>query len=196
MPRPRREKGKENMEHIITLAIHAAQRPAPDATEHNPAKVYGGFAAVSSTSTRPEGPTAGSQMIASGQTVYQETSRRQLVKIELPEGVEASPYTVGGVKLYGLHASAAAGRAARDGMGSAVYVYVRTPASVHEAGSDEAAFAEAIKSGVMLSVPQADGTRKGIPVKVLSVSPVYTDRVPADWASQLSAQIDRKFGKK
>ena len=90
------------MEHIITLAIHAAQRPAPDATENNPAKVYDGFAGVSSTSTRPEGPTAGSQMIASGWTVYQETSRRQLVKIELPEGVEASPYTVGGVKLYGL----------------------------------------------------------------------------------------------
>ena len=100
------------------------------------------------------------------------------------------------LKLYGLHASAAAGRAARDGMGSTVYVYVRTPASVHEAGSDEAAFAAAIKSGVMLSVPQADGTRKGIPVKVLSVSPVYTDRVPADWASQLSAQIDREFGTK
>lgn len=184
------------MEHIITLAIHAAQRPAHDATEHAPLKVYDGFAAVSSTSTRPEGTTAGSQMIASGWTVYQETTRRQLVKIELPEGVEASPYTVGDVKLYGLHASSAAGRAARDGMGSAVYVYVRTPSSVHEAGSDEAAFSAAIKSGVMLSVPQADGTRKGIPVNVLAVSPVYTDRVPADWASQLSAQIDREFGNK
>lgn len=184
------------MEHIITLAIHAAQRPAPDATEHAPLKVYDGFAGVSSTSTCPEGPTAGSQMIASGWTVYQETSRRQLVKIELPEGVEASPYTVGGVKLYGLHASSAVGRAARDGMGSAVYVYVRTPASVHDAGSDEAAFAAAINSGVLLSVPQEDGTRKGITVKVLSVSPIYTDRVPADWASQLSAQTDREFGKK
>lgn len=184
------------MEHIITLAIHAAQRPAHDATEHAPLKVYDGFAGVSSLSTRPEGPTAGSRMLASGWTVYEETSRRQLVKIDLPEGVEASPYTVGGVKLYGLHASAAAGRAARDGMGAAVYVYVRTPASVHEAGSDEAAFAEAIKSGVMLSVPQDDGTREGIPVKVLAVSPVYTDHAPADWASQLSAQIDREFGKK
>lgn len=184
------------MEHIITLAIHAAQRPAHDATEHAPLKVYDGFAGVSSTSTRLEGPTAGSRMLASGWTVYEETSRRQLVKIELPEGVEASPYTVGGVKLYGLHTSAAAGRAARDGMGSAVYVYVRTPASVHEAGSDEAAFTAAIKSGVMLSVPQDDGTRKEIPVNVLAVSPVYTDRVPADWASQLSAQIDREFSKK
>ena len=184
------------MEHIITLAIHAAQRPAPDATEHNPEKVYDGFAAVSAISTRPEGPTAGSQMIASGWTVYQETSRRQLVKIELPEGVEASPYTVGGVKLYGLHVSAAAGRAARDGMGAAVYVYLRTPASVYNAGSYEAAFSAAIKSGVLLSVPQDDGTREEIPVKVLAVSPVYTDRVPADWASQLSAQTDREFGKK
>lgn len=184
------------MEHIITLAIHAAQRPATDATEHNPAKVYDGFAAVSSTSTRPEGHTAGNEMIASGWTVYQETSRRQLVKIELPEGVEASPYTVGGVKLYGLHASVAAGRAARDGMGSAVYVYVRTPASVHDAGSDEVAFAAAIKSGVVLSVPQEDGSREEIPVEVLAVSPIYTDRVPADWASQLSAQIDREIGKK
>ncbi len=196
MPRPRREKGKENMEHIITLAIHAAQRPAPDATEHNPAKVYDGFAAVSSTSTRPEGPTVGSQMAASGWTVYEETSRLQLAKIELPECVEVSPYTVGGVKLYGLHTSAAAGRAARDGMGASVYVYIRTPASVHEAGSDEAAFAAAINSGVLLSVPQPDGTRKEIPVKVLGVSPVYTDRVPADWSNELSAQIDREFGKK
>ena len=184
------------MEHIITLAIHAAQRPDPDATEHNPAKVYDGFAAVSSTSTRPEGPTAGNEMIESGWTVYQETSRRQLVKIELPEGVEASPYTVGGIKLYGLHASVAAGRAARDGMGSAVYVYVRTPASVHDAGRDEAAFAAAIKSGVVLSVPQEDGTRGEILVNVLAISPVFTDRVPSDWASQLSAQIDREFGKK
>ena len=184
------------MEHIITLAIHTAQRPAPDVTEHNPVKVYDGFAAVSSTSTRPEGPTAGNEMIASGWTVYQETSRRQLVKIELPEGVEASPYTVGGVKLYGLHASVAAGRAARDGMGSTVYVYVRTPASVHDAGSDEAAFAAAIKSGVVLSVPQEDGTREEIPVNVLAVSSVFTDRVPSDWASQLSAQIDREIGKK
>ena len=185
------------MEHIITLAIPAAQRPAPDATEHNPAQVYDGFAAVSSTSTRPEGPTAGNEMIASGWTVYQETSRRQLVKIELPEGVEASPYTVGGVKLYGLHASAAAGRAARDGLGAAVCVYVRTPPiSVHDAGSDEAAFAAAIKSGVVLSVPQEDGSREEIPVNVLAVSPVFTDRVPSDWASQLSAHIDREFGKK
>lgn len=81
-------------------------------------------------------------------------------------------------------------------MGSAVYVYVRTPASVHDAGSDEAAFAAAIKSGVVLSVPQEDGSREEIPVNVLAVSSVFTDRVPSDWASQLSAQIDREFGKK
>lgn len=183
------------MEYIITLAIHAAQRPAPHATEHNPAKVYDGFAAVSSTSTRPEGPTAGSQMIASGWIVYQEVNRRQLVKIELPDGIEASPYTVGGVKLYGLHAPAAAGRAARDGMGAAVHVYVRTPASVSEAGSDEAAFTAAIKSGIRLSVPQVDGTRAEIPANVLAVSPVYTDRAPADWSKELSAQIDREIGR-
>ncbi len=183
------------MEHIITLAIHAAQRPAPNATEHNPVKVYDGFAAVSSVSTRPEGPTAGSQMAASDWTVYEETSRRQLVKIALPDGVEASPYTVGGVKLYGLHASAAAGRAARDGMGAAVYVYVRTPSSVGEAGSDEAAFAAAIKSGVLLSVPQADGTRAEIPVPVTAVSPIFTDRFPVEWDAALDAQLDREFGK-
>ena len=184
------------MEHIITLAIHAAQRPAPDATEHAPLKVYDGFAGVSSTSTRPEGPTAGSRMLAYGWTVYEETIRRQLVKIELPEGVEASPYTVGGVKLYGLHASAVAGRAARDGMGSTVYVYVRTPASVHEAGSDETAFAAAINSGILLSVPQTDGTRKEIPVSVTAVSPIFTDRSPAEWDAALDAQLDREFGKK
>lgn len=194
MPRPRREKGKENMEHIITLSIHAAQRLAPDATEHNPAKVYDGFAAVSSTSTRPEGPTV-SALAPEGWEVYQETQRRQLVKIELPEGIEASPYTVGGVKLYGLHASAAAGRAARDGMGAAVYVYVHTPASVNDAGSDEAAFAAAVKSGIFLSIPQEDGTREPIPVKVLAVSPVYTDRIPAEWSNGFSAQINREFGK-
>lgn len=183
------------MTHIITLAIHAAQRPAPNATEHNPAKVYDGFAGVSSTSTRPEGPTAGSQMADSGWTVYEETTRRQLVKIALPDSVEASPYTVGGVKLYGLHASAAAGRAARDGMGAAVYVYVRTPASVHEAGSDEAAFTAAIKSGVLLSVPQEDGTRQEIPVPVMAVSPIFMDRSPAEWDAELDAQINREFGK-
>ena len=182
------------MTHIITLAIHAAQRPAPDATEHNPAKVYDGFAGVSSSSTRPEGPTVGRQMANSGWTVYEETTRRRMVKIELPDGVETSPYTVG-VKLYGLHASAAAGRAARDGRGSAVYVYVRTPASVREAGSDDAAFTAAIKSGVLLSVPQEDGTRLEIPVPVTAVSPIFTDRSPVEWDAELDAQINREFGK-
>ena len=160
------------MEHIITLAIHAAQRPAPDATEHNPAKVYDGFAAVSSTSTRPEGPTAGNEMIASGWTVYQETSRRQLVKIELPEGVEASPYTVGGVKLYGLHASAAAGRAARDGMGATVYVLCN-PQQEATSRDYNGAIDNTIAAGLSLSVPQADGTRAIIPVKVLAVTALY-----------------------
>lgn len=183
------------MTHIITLSIHAAQRPAPHATEHNPVKVYDGFAGVSSVSTRPEGTTVGSQMADSGWTVYEEASRRQLVKIELPEGVEASPYTVGGVKLYGLHTSAAAGRAARDGMGAAVYAYVRTPASVGEAGSNEAAFTAAVNSGVVLSVPQEDGTRKEIPVPVMAVSPVFMDRSPVEWDAELDAQINREFGK-
>lgn len=77
-----------------------------------------------------------------------------------------------------------------------VSMSVPPPASVHDAGSDEAAFAAAIESGVVLSVPQEDGSREEIPVNVLAVSPVYTDRVPADWASQLSAQIDREIGKK
>lgn len=181
------------MEHIITLAIHAAQRPAADATEHFHKKDYDGFAGVSSTSSRPEGPTVGSQMHDLGWTIYEETSRRKAVKIDLPEGVEASPYTVGGVKLYGLHASAAAGRAARDGMGCTVYVYTR-PASTREAGGDEAAFDKTIKSGVFLSVPQESGGRKEIPVKVLAVSPLYTERFPDEWGAELDAQIKREYG--
>lgn len=44
------------MTHIVILTTWAAQRPAPDATEHMHFFDHDGFVALDSTSSRPEGP--------------------------------------------------------------------------------------------------------------------------------------------
>lgn len=180
------------MTHLITLSIFAVSRPAPDASAHDPRRERDGFAAVSSVSTPPEGTSAISQLAAYGWTVDDETDRRQLVRIQLPAGVEVGPYLIGNVKRCGLHASAA-GRAARDGMGASVYVSAADPASVQAAGSEDAAFAAAVDSGIILSIPCADGTRRREFAQVEAVSPIFTAyQDPTPWAEELSAQIDRE----
>lgn len=180
------------MTHIILLSIFAAQRPTPEATEHMPFFDHDGFVAVSSTSTRPEGPRRTAP--EGWRTINELWEPRQLVKIQLPEGVTAGPYKVGSVTLYGLHAENAD---PRDGMGGAVFVEINTPASTREAGGNEAAFAAAVASGVSLYVPSATGgERRRIAAPVVAVSPVYSETFPADWDAEFTAQVDRETGRK
>lgn len=54
------------MTHIVILTTWAAQRPAPDATEHMHFSNHDGFVALDSTSSRPEGPNAPRQLAAMG----------------------------------------------------------------------------------------------------------------------------------
>ena len=181
------------MTHIILLSIFAAQRPTPEATEHMPFFDRDGFAAVSSSSTRPEGPRHTAP--EGWQTLNELWEPRQLVKIELPEGVTAGPYKVGNVTLYGLHIDNAD---PRDGMGGTVFAEINTPASTREAGSNEAAFAAAVASGVSLYVPASTtgGERRRIAAPVVAVSPVYSETFPVDWAAELSEQTDRETGRR
>lgn len=183
------------MTHIVILTTWAAQRPAPDATEHMHFFDHDGFIALDSTSSRPEGPNAARQLAAMGWDALGDSQRkRQLVKIQLPEGVTAGPYQVGGVTLYGLHTETQA----NNGMGGAVFAEIGTPASIREAGSDEAAFAAAVASRVILTVPAnaAEGRPARISAPVVDVSPIYTATIPAGWADELGEQIDRETGRR
>lgn len=183
------------MTHIVILTTWAAQRPAPDATEHMHFFDHDGFVALDSTSSRPEGPNAPRQLAAMGWDALGDSQRkRQFVKIQLPDGVTAGPYKVGGVTLYGLHTETQA----NNGMGGAVFAEIGTPASIREAGSDEAAFAAAVASRVILTIPAnaAEGRPVRIAAPVVAVSPIYTATIPAGWAEELGEQIDRETGRK
>lgn len=77
-------------------------------------------------------------------------------------------------------------------MGSSVYAYIGKPSSTREAGSDEAAFNAAVRSGLFLSIPQETGTRREIAVNVLAISPVYKayeEPIPDGWNEELDAQL-------
>lgn len=183
------------MTHIIILTTWAAQRPTPEETEHMPFFDHDGFVAVSGVSTRPEGPTAARQLAALGWEVLGDSQRkRQLVKIQLPDGVTAGPYKVGNVTLYGLHTETGS----NNGMGGAVFVEIGTPASIREAGSDEAAFAAAVASRVILTIPAnaAEGRPVRIAAPVVAVSPIYTATIPDGWGDELAEQIDRENGRR
>lgn len=175
------------MTYLVSLTTYAASR----ATEIQQIRDQDGFVAVGSTGSRPEFHSAEQQIAELGWRAEKETNRlHQLVRVELPEGVDYCPFEFAGLGLHGPHTTNAS---ARDGNGPIVFVYLGKPASIHEAGSDEAAFAAALESGVFLSVPQPDGTRREVKAKVLAVSPIYADHFPADFSDEYDAQADREF---
>lgn len=175
------------MTYLVRLTTYAASR----AKDGLPIRDQDGFVAISSTGSRPESHSAEQQIADLGWRAEKETSRLcQLVRIELPEGVDYCPFEFAGLGLHGPHTTNAS---ARDGNGPIVFTYVGKPASIREAGSDEAAFAAALDSGIFLSVPQPDGTRREVRAKVLAVSPIYADHFPADFSDEYDAQTDREF---
>lgn len=175
------------MTYLVRLTTYAASR----AKNGLPIRDRDGFVAISSTGSRPELHSAERQIAELGWRAEKETSRlHQLVRIELPEGVDYCPFEFAGLGLHGPHTTNAS---ARDGNGPIVFTYVGKPASIRDSGSDEAAFAAALDSGVFLSVPQPDGSRCAVKAKVLAVSPIYADHFPADFSDEYDAQTDREF---
>lgn len=128
------------------------------------------YGVVSSVSTRPEGLQGTDKLTAEGWTVHkpQGVPYRKAVMIELPADVHDGSYNVGGCTLNGLYAD----HAARDGMGATVYV-LYNPQQGATSRDYNGAVDNTIAAGLSLSVPQADGTRAIIPVKVLATTALY-----------------------
>lgn len=128
------------------------------------------YGVVSSVSTRPEGLQDTDKLAADGWTVHkpQGVPYRKAVIIELPADVHNGDYNVGGCTLNGLYAD----HAARDGMGATVYVLCN-PQQGATSRDYNGAIDNTIAAGLFLSVPQADGTRAIIPVKVLAITALY-----------------------
>lgn len=169
--------------HDIIVAIHQTAKSsglAGRGPESLPQ--YGAAAGVSHLSSRPEGPTLRDRL--DGWDVDGESARdghtpwRKLVRIELPDGVEAGPYTIAGVTINGLHSTA---YSCRDGMGRSVYCYTREARVMEPGETASEAIDRAIGSGVILLVPGADGTRHEVEARVLAVSDLYGGLAPDNW---------------
>ena len=162
----------------IIVAIHQTVKRG-DKSKRGPESCnqYGAAAGVSFLSSRPEGPTL-RKFLPNGWDVEHETRGRKLVKIELPDGVEAGPYKIANVTLDGLHSTE---YCLRDGMGSTVYYYTREARLMGPEEDRSAAIDKAIKSGVVLLVPGADGQRHEVEAKVLAVSDYYEENAPEGW---------------
>lgn len=128
------------------------------------------YGVVSSVSTRPEGVQGIDKLTAEGWTVHkpQGVPYRKAVMIELPADVHEGDYKVGGCTINGLYAD----HAARDGMGATVYVLCN-PQQGATSRDYNGAIDNTIAAGLSLSVPQADGTRAIVPVKVLATTALY-----------------------
>lgn len=128
------------------------------------------YGVVSSVSTRPEGPQGTDKLTAEGWTVHkpQGAPCRKAVMIELPADVHDGSYKVGGCTLNGLYTD----HSARDGMGATVYVLCN-PQQGATSHDYNGAIDNTIAVGLSLSVPQEDGTRAIIPVKVLATTALY-----------------------
>lgn len=162
----------------IIVTVYTATRPGK--TPNAPGKSTV-FAGVSESSTRPEGPGVWRQIQKDGWSLLAEctqekTPYRKLVRIELPEDVQDGPFSFAHRGMTGLHSA----YSTKDGMGSCVFVWCNTPAQVRDHDL-EAAVDEAIASGLTFSVPQADGSRRELPAKVIAVSDFYGNTAPANW---------------
>ena len=163
----------------IIVAIHQTVKRG-DKSKRGPESFdeYGAAAGVSFLSSRIEGPTL-HNFLPDDWCVDREIRGRKLVRIELPDGVEAGPYKIANVNLDGLHSTE---YYCRDGMGRTVYCYTREARLMEPDEDRSAAIDRAIKSGVVLLVPGADGQRHEVEARVLAVSDYYEDTAPESWA--------------
>lgn len=166
----------------IIVAIHQTRKMG-DKTKFGPDRLdtFGAAAGVSHLSSRPEGPTLASRLEGWG-VDYEaagegHTPWRKLVKIELPDDVQGGPYKIANVTVDGLHSTA---HSCKD-MGRTVYCYTREARLMDPEEDRGAAIDQAIKSGVILLVPGADGQRHEVEARVLAVSDLYASRAPENW---------------
>lgn len=162
----------------IIVAIHQA-RKLGDKTKAGPDRLdtFGAAAGVSHLASRPEGPTL-SDRLPDGWGIDCETHGRKLVKVALPDNVEAGPYKIANVTIDGLHSTV---HTANDGMGPTVYCYTKEARLMDPDEDRGAAIDRAIYSGVILLVPGEDGKRHEVQVRVVAVSDLYEDVAPAGW---------------
>ena len=170
--------------HDIIVAIHQTRKRG-DKAKRGPESLdqFGAAAGVSHLSSRPEGPMLATRLpdgwgvdceaSGDGHTPY-----RKLVKIEVPDGVEAGPYKVANVTIDGLYSTR---YNCKDGMGSTIYCYTREARLMDLDEDRSAAIDRAIQSGVVLLVPGADGQRHEVEARVLAVSDLYASRAPENW---------------
>lgn len=167
----------------ITISIHAVHR-AGDPHSHGSDRFeeFGAAAGVSSVSSRQERKSV-VRMLDGGWGLQGEIGglgaepSRKVVRIALPDGVSYGYYNIANVEIHGLHGE----HSTRDGMGRTVYCYCRETRLMDPDESNETAIDRAIASGIMLSVPQADGSRAEIEATVIAVSDLYGERKPDNW---------------
>lgn len=166
---------------IIVAVHHAIKAPSRDTYGPESVGLYGTAAGVSLLSTRPEGPNLAG-LLPEGWGIYNELRSeepwRKIVKIVLPEDVEGGDYLLANVTINGLHSTR---YSAKDGMGSTVYVLTKEARLMDIKESNNDAIDRAIRSGIVLLVPGADGKRHETPVEVAAVSELYGGSAPADW---------------
>lgn len=162
----------------IIVSVFSLCRPAKDGPKHPARKDYAISAGVSFLSSRVERTASyvSAGLSDRSWSIGNEAKERCIVKIELPAGVYFGDYKIGNVCVHGLHGD----YSARDGMGKAVFAYCKK-SPLCETGHGEDALREAISSGIMLSVPQKDGTRMDIQARVLDISKVYQEIALDGW---------------
>jgi hypothetical protein len=174
----------------IVVSIYSAHRP----TQTKGINEYGGFAGVSYAQSNC-GATVTAHIQEPGWILDSEgpwqigsPPCRKLVRIGLPDGVNCGPYSIANVDRDGLYSD----YSARDGMGSAVHAMCAQSVKVDD-DDIEAAIDAAIASGILLSVPQQDGTRELIQAEILDISPIYSHAAPEGWTDPTRQKVVRCF---
>ena len=165
----------------IIVAVYQC-RKSGDKSKYGPESLdsFVAAAGVSLISTMPERTTL-SDMLPEGWAAEHEINHipfRKIVKIILPGNVEPGSYKIGNLELTGLHSTK---HSVNDGMGSSVFVKTKEARLMEQSEPYDSAIDRAIKSGIILMVPEEDGKRHEVQAEVVDVSELYGRRAPDKW---------------
>ena len=143
---------RTNCGSVCTIAIDACpvDRPAAGATPYNPTKEYGIIAVV-----RNMGGWRHNDGRDDGWGQYGGSLQTTLVPIHSPAGVRCGEFLIADQLCSGMYGE----HDAHDGMGRAVLAYCKAPQVCHDANE---AIEAAIKSGIVLAIPNEGGGRREI----------------------------------